>query len=360
MTIKYTNNASADLATSINSSSTSIVVQSGSGAKFPALSSGDYFFATLIDSSNNIEIVRVTARSNDTLTVVRAQDGTTARSYPAGSKIELRIVAAGLNSFAQLDDNQTFTGLVSFSQTINGNAATATTLQTARTINGVSFDGSANINVNNVNALTFNNGGAGAASGTTFNGGAAATISYNTIGAPSTTGDNATGTWGISVSGSAGSVSGTSTAALPTGALGSGTANSTTFLRGDRTWQSITMPSTDFDGVGSYALLYYAISNNVGGNGRSSYIARGTTIAGSSLRTNSRSASNNTVNNTGEAGASGASNNLFNNGTAFPTSNTVTVSGTWRVVHGGAWCTGSFGDYSATYIWCPLLMVRIS
>src|SRR5690348_4323308 len=33
------------------------------------------------------------------------------------------------------------------------------------------------------NALTFNNGGAGAASGSTFNGSAAVTISYNTIGA---------------------------------------------------------------------------------------------------------------------------------------------------------------------------------
>lgn len=107
MVMKYTNNASADLATSITSSATSIVVQSGSGSRFPALAAGDYFFATLIDSSNNIEIVRVTARSADTLTVVRAQDGTTARSYPAGAKIELRIVAAGLGEFMQRDGTVT-------------------------------------------------------------------------------------------------------------------------------------------------------------------------------------------------------------------------------------------------------------
>ena len=50
-------------------------------------------------------------------------------------------------------------------------------------------------------ALTFNNGGAGAASGTTFNGGTAQTISYNTIGAPSTTGANASGQWGIYTNG---------------------------------------------------------------------------------------------------------------------------------------------------------------
>ena len=53
------------------------------------------------------------------------------------------------------------------------------------------------------NTVTFNNGGSGAASGTTYNGSSAVTISYNTVGSPSTTGTNASGTWGISVSGNA-------------------------------------------------------------------------------------------------------------------------------------------------------------
>ena len=89
-----------------------------------------------------------------------------------------------------------------------GNAATATTLQTARTINGVSFNGSANITVtaSTTTALTFNNGGAGVASGTTFDGGTARTISYNTVGAPSVSGTNATGTWAIGISGNAATV----------------------------------------------------------------------------------------------------------------------------------------------------------
>jgi len=47
------------------------------------------------------------------------------------------------------------------------------------------------------NAVTFNNGGTGDASGTTFNGSAARTISYNTVGAPSTTGTGASGSWSI-------------------------------------------------------------------------------------------------------------------------------------------------------------------
>jgi hypothetical protein len=63
-------------------------------------------------------------------------------------------------------------------QNTSGNAATATTLQTTRTINGVNFNGSANITVtaNTTNALTLGTG----LTGTSFNGSAAvtATVSY--------------------------------------------------------------------------------------------------------------------------------------------------------------------------------------
>jgi hypothetical protein len=95
---------------------------------------------------------------------------------------------------------------------ITGNAASATVLQTARNINGVSFNGSANISVNLNNNLTFNSTGSGSASGVNFNGGVATTISYNTIGAPSATGAGASGTWGISISGNAATAAKISTA----------------------------------------------------------------------------------------------------------------------------------------------------
>jgi hypothetical protein len=55
----------------------------------------------------------------------------------------------------------------------------------------------------NPNAVTFNNAGSGGASGSTYTGSAALTVSYNTIGAPSTTGTGASGNWGINVTGSA-------------------------------------------------------------------------------------------------------------------------------------------------------------
>lgn len=115
------------------------------------------------------------------------------------------------------------------SASTTGNAATATTLQTARTINGVSFNGSANITVtaNTPNALTFNNAGTGAASGSTFNGGSAVTISYNSVGAPSTTGANASGTWSIGVTGNAGSATVLQTARTINGVSFNGSANIT-------------------------------------------------------------------------------------------------------------------------------------
>lgn len=93
MGIKLTNNAFGTLAAGINSSATSITLTTGQGARFPTLSAGDYFYATLVDTSNNLEIVKCTARSTDVLTVVRGQESTTARSYSSGDRIEIRLTA---------------------------------------------------------------------------------------------------------------------------------------------------------------------------------------------------------------------------------------------------------------------------
>ena len=123
MALKFTNNASATLAASIISSSTSITVTTGQGALFPAIGSGDYFYATLFDSSNNIEIIKVTARSGDTMTAIRGQDGTTARAYAAADKLELRVVAAALNDFVVENGDNTLTG----NNTFSGNIASSGT-----------------------------------------------------------------------------------------------------------------------------------------------------------------------------------------------------------------------------------------
>jgi hypothetical protein len=100
MGLKVTNNAFGTLNAGINSSATTIVLTAGQGSRFPTLSAGDYFYATLIDTSNNLEIVKVTARSTDTMTVVRGQDNTTARAYSTNDRFELRPTAALFNEKA--------------------------------------------------------------------------------------------------------------------------------------------------------------------------------------------------------------------------------------------------------------------
>ena len=94
MTVKFTNNASTTVATGINTTATSLVVASAAG--FPTLSgSGDYCYLTIQQAAGtNVEVVKATALSSNTFTVVRAQDGTSAGSWSASDAVELRVTAA--------------------------------------------------------------------------------------------------------------------------------------------------------------------------------------------------------------------------------------------------------------------------
>ena len=93
MGLKLKNDAVSRIASGVSSTDTTITLVPGSGTLFPVLSSGDYFPATLIKSDGSREIVRVTGRSSDVLTVVRAQEGTVAQVFNANDKIELRLTA---------------------------------------------------------------------------------------------------------------------------------------------------------------------------------------------------------------------------------------------------------------------------
>lgn len=96
MSALVSNNAYSTLASSLTNIATSLTVATGEGSRFPSASTatGAYFYATIIDTSNNLEIVKVTNRSSDTFTIVRAQDGSTARAFSSSDRIELRPVAA--------------------------------------------------------------------------------------------------------------------------------------------------------------------------------------------------------------------------------------------------------------------------
>jgi len=91
----FSNNAKSTLASGITNSQTTLTVQSGHGARFPSPTGSDYFYATLDDGAN-IEIVKCTARSTDTFTITRAQQGTTGIAFSTGAKVELRITKGAL------------------------------------------------------------------------------------------------------------------------------------------------------------------------------------------------------------------------------------------------------------------------
>lgn len=93
MGIKLSNNAVSRLASNITSASTSIVLLPGDGALFPVLSAGDWCPATIVSSTGAVEIVKVTARLSDTLTVERGQESTPPGDFLAGDRIELRLTA---------------------------------------------------------------------------------------------------------------------------------------------------------------------------------------------------------------------------------------------------------------------------
>lgn len=102
MTVLFTNNASTTLAATLNAAATAMTVASGQGSLFPNPIAPDYCYVTLINNSNAIEVVKCTSRTGDVLTIVRGQDGTAAKAYAIGDKVELRPTAAALTDMQAL------------------------------------------------------------------------------------------------------------------------------------------------------------------------------------------------------------------------------------------------------------------
>lgn len=106
----FSNNSESTLSSGISAGATSLVLQTGDGDRseraFPNPSGGDWFMAT-IDDGTYIEIVKCTARSSDTLTtIVRAQEGTTAKAFSAGAKVEVRSTANTFSNWVQMDSSK--------------------------------------------------------------------------------------------------------------------------------------------------------------------------------------------------------------------------------------------------------------
>lgn len=99
----WANNAASTLAGPISNTTTTLNVASGQGALFPNPSAGQQFALTMTDAATglNTEIMYCTARSGDTLTVVRAQEGTVAQNWLAGDPCANLITAGQMAAMIQ-------------------------------------------------------------------------------------------------------------------------------------------------------------------------------------------------------------------------------------------------------------------
>lgn len=74
-------------------------VTPGDGLLFPSLGAGDYFYGIFKDASGNREVVKVEARSTDSMTIAvggRGLDGSTARTWAAGDYFVAGLVNVAL------------------------------------------------------------------------------------------------------------------------------------------------------------------------------------------------------------------------------------------------------------------------
>ena len=147
----FANNANTTLASSLTNVATTMSVTSASA--FPSPTGSQYFYCTLADAATQttIEIVKVTAISGTTFTIVRGQDGTSGTAFSSGAVVSLRLVRASLNDFPKLDETNTFTFAPTFNTALAvGSGGTGLTSLTANYIpygNGTSaFSSSASFN----------------------------------------------------------------------------------------------------------------------------------------------------------------------------------------------------------------------
>ena len=103
LTLLAANNAESMLASAISESATSLIVSSGTGARFPDVESGiSYFKLTITDAATGSvsEIVNVTARSGDIFTIERGVEETTPRSWLANDLVANMMTAETINIVA--------------------------------------------------------------------------------------------------------------------------------------------------------------------------------------------------------------------------------------------------------------------
>jgi hypothetical protein len=122
----FSNNASTTLAAGLSAAATSMSVTASAG--FVAIPAGRFELVTL-EAGAAREIVKVTARSGNTWTIVRGQEGSAALAWASGATVEARLTAGALGGMMQKVEYPDLSGL---NQAGNARSASAINLQRSR------------------------------------------------------------------------------------------------------------------------------------------------------------------------------------------------------------------------------------
>jgi Chaperone of endosialidase len=208
----FTNAAAAGTTTTLTASSTPNWVVTGSGGqtyKLPdatTLNPGILYTFNNNQSSgaivvqNNSSTTIVSVPSGGFVTVILLANGSAAGSWdyhaniPSGTSWSTNTLSTG----SAITSTQAVTGNTLISTVATGTAPlTVTSTTQVANLNAATAGSAGSV----TNALTLNNIGSGAASGTTYNGSSAVTLSYNTIGASPVAGSSSIVTVGIVTTG---------------------------------------------------------------------------------------------------------------------------------------------------------------
>ena len=106
--VKTANSAKGTLAGGISANQGTLSLLGGEGGRFPALNANEYFYITVTSAAlaTNTEIMRVTARNADTLTIKQA-DGSARNlnnTFSAGDSVEIRTTNNAISDLFDLDN----------------------------------------------------------------------------------------------------------------------------------------------------------------------------------------------------------------------------------------------------------------
>jgi hypothetical protein len=117
--LNFSNFVRTTLRTPVTPTDTMLLLEAGSAALF-SLSAGDYCYVTVSDSAT-VEIMKYTSIGpviNDTIPVMRGQDGTTPKAFPAGACVQVAWNKAQVSDFVVQLYNDMFDAALLGSDTI--------------------------------------------------------------------------------------------------------------------------------------------------------------------------------------------------------------------------------------------------